>query len=436
MQCFPTNSSSKRFQERFLSKRCLFFINGQAIFQCRHIRWREDIYAEEPSVDRTFDSYSMDDAANSSSLKSPLDIYDSCILNYTCRKLSYADDILNAFAGILSFLSIKLESLMAYGLPCSTFDFSLLWEPVQSLERRQKFPSWSWAGWTGAVYMQNGCVDIRSIEALEEWLTEHTWIHWEHCELDQGEHLHTLNSSHSNESDEKKPLLDLLDCRKQPNTIPPRFLWTQSLGSRLPLNEGLEHDSGNDFPAIKPSPKNQGSVLHFWTLSANFRISSKDINSTELGENLCLFGIYDAKGVLSGHIELNDDIRGSAIDNRSADCEFIALSDTKSAENDPEANYEDIIATYADDNDDGNAAVTQADALEESDRTDASAPYVAGMSVIDCKPTKNGWNYYNVLLIERGKDNVARRVGLGKIHRLAFRHALPPGTQWKEIYLA
>lgn len=378
----------------------------------------------------------MDDAANSSSLKSPLDIYDSCILNYTCRKLSYADDILNAFAGILSFLSIKLESSMAYGLPCSTFDFSLLWEPVQRLERRHKFPSWSWAGWTGAVYMQNGCVDIRSIKALEEWLTEHTWIHWEHCELDHGEHLHPLNSSHSNGSDEKKPLLDLSDCGKTPNTIPPRFLWTDSLESRLPLNEGLQHNSRNYFPAIKPSPKNQGSVLHFWTLSANFRISSKDIDSTELGENLCLFGIYDAKGVLSGRIELNDDICGSAIDNRSADCEFIALSDTKSAENDPEANYEDIIANYADDNDDGNAAVIQADALEESDRTVASAPYVAAMSVIDCKPTRNGWDYYNVFLIERGKDNVASRVGLGKIHRLAFRHALPPGTQWKEIYLA
>lgn len=324
---------------------------------------------------------------------------------------------------------------MAYGLPCSTFDFSLLWEPVQSLERRREFPSWSWAGWTGAVYMQNGCVDIRSIEAIDEWLTEHTWIHWEHCELDQGEQLHTQNSPQSNGVDEEKPLLNLLDCRKQPNTIPPRFLWTHSLGSRLPLKKGLEHDSRNDFPAIKTSPKNQGPVLHFWTLSANFRISSKDINNIEHGENLCIFGIYDAKGVLSGQIELNDDIRGSAIDDLSAICEFIALSDTKS-ENDSEANYEDIIATYVDDTDDGNAAVSQTDAFEESDRTVASAPYVARMTVIDCKPTRNGWDYYNVFLIERGNDNVASRVGLGKIHRLAFRHAMPPGTQWKEIYLA
>lgn len=435
MQCFPTNTSFKRFQERFLSKRCLFFINGQAIFQCRRIRWREDIYAEERSIDRTFDSYSMDDAANSSSLKSPLDMYDSCILNYTCRKLSYGDDILNAFAGILNFLSVKLGSLMAYGLPCSTFDFSLLWEPVQALERRHKFPSWSWAGWTGAVYMQTGCVDIRSIEALDKWLTEHTWIPWEYCEPDQGEHLQTQNSSHSSGSDEEKPLLDLLDYEKQPHTIPPRFLWTHSPGSRLPLTEGLQHYSRNDFPAIKPSPKNQGSVLHFWTLSANFRISSKDIKNTEPGENLCLFGIYDAKGVLSGQIELNNDIRGTAIDNRSADCEFIALSDTKS-ENNLEVNYEDIIATYADDINNVNTAIPQADALEGSDTTVARAPYVARMSVIDCKPTRNGWDYYNVLLIERGEDNVASRVGLGKIHRLAFRHALPPGTQWKEIYLA
>lgn len=98
--------------------------------------------------------------------------------------------------------------------------------------------------------MQNGCVDIRFIEAIDEWLTEHTWIHWEYCELDQGEQLHTQNSQQSNGSDEEKPLLNLLDCRKQPNTIPPRFLWTHSLGSRLPLNKGLEHDSRNDFPAI------------------------------------------------------------------------------------------------------------------------------------------------------------------------------------------
>lgn len=368
----------------------------------------------------------MDDAANSSSLKSPLDIYDTCILNYTCRKFSYGDDILNAFGGILNFLSIKLESLMAYGLPCSTFDFALLWEPVQHLVRRHKFPSWSWAGWTGAVYMQTGCVDISSIEALDKWLTEHTWIGWEHCELDQAELLNARNSLQSGGSEEKKPLSEM----------PPRFF---SLNSTLPLCEGLQHYSREDFPAIKPSPKNQGPVLHFWTLSANFRISSKDINNTEHGENLCLFGIYDAKGVLSGQIELNDDIRQSAIDNCSVDCEFIALSDTKS-ENDPEASYEDIIAAHADDNDgdddDSNATALLADALERSDLIVNSARYVTGMSVIDCKPTRNGWDFYNVLLIERGNDNVASRVGLGKIHRLAFRHALPPGAQWKEIYLA
>ncbi len=133
-------------------------------------------------------------------------------------------------------------------------------------------------------------------------------------------------------------------------------------------------------------------------------------------------------GQLSGQIELNDDIRGSAIDNLSAIREFIALSDTKS-ENDSEANYEDIIATYDDDTDDGNAAVSQAGEFEESDRTVASAPYVARMTVNDCKPTKNSWDYYNVFLIERGNDNVASRVSVGKIHILAFRHAFPPGTE-------
>lgn len=82
-----------------------------------------------------------------------------------------------------------------------------------------------------------------------------------------------------------------------------------------------------------------------------------------------------------------------------------------------------------------NATIPHAKILEGTDFIDAAGPRASDMTVLDCGPTGEGWSFYNVLLIERRNDDIASKVGLGKVHRKALNHALPPGPQWTEIYL-
>ena len=133
------------YQERFLSKRSLVFLAGQAFFHCRKASWSEDIVAEDPDVD----SYELVLAGGPSTRPdhNPVISYASSIRDFTARDITYDWDILNAFAGISNYWAETLDANMKYGLPNSLFDWVILWESRQPLTRRrtdrQEFPSWS-----------------------------------------------------------------------------------------------------------------------------------------------------------------------------------------------------------------------------------------------------------------------------------------------------
>jgi hypothetical protein len=74
------------------------------------------------------------------------------------RNLTYPEDILDAFAGILTHLSRSFPGGFISGLPQMCFDAALLWQPWTPMIRRKAIgrsasdavlPSWSWAGWAG-----------------------------------------------------------------------------------------------------------------------------------------------------------------------------------------------------------------------------------------------------------------------------------------------
>lgn len=92
--------------------------------------------------------------------------YRDLVISYTKRDLTYADDILRAFAGVSGFLEKKMESgSMLYGLPSTNMSLAMAWV-CQGLSTRRytctsmdgtarlSIPSWSWAGWTGRKYWQ------------------------------------------------------------------------------------------------------------------------------------------------------------------------------------------------------------------------------------------------------------------------------------------
>ena len=80
------------------------------------------------------------------------------IQNYNTRRLTYPDDGLAAFSGVLSTLSRTFTGGFIWGLPQMFFDVALLWQPFTPLNRRLSrnndtpiLPSWSWAGWQGEI---------------------------------------------------------------------------------------------------------------------------------------------------------------------------------------------------------------------------------------------------------------------------------------------
>ncbi|KAL7795608.1 heterokaryon incompatibility domain-containing protein [Trichoderma afarasin] len=173
------------FQEALLSRRRLVFTEQQAYFECNAMNIYEslDIPLEGLHiVDRSKSyEYLRRGVFGGSRVEgfgkfipeeqTPVDIFKRYLSNieeYSARKLTYAEDSLNAFRGIArQFWYGKHAVHNIWGLAyhpappeerTSSFAQSLswrhtrdCWDPSQSPQRRPQFPSWSWAGWEGEV---------------------------------------------------------------------------------------------------------------------------------------------------------------------------------------------------------------------------------------------------------------------------------------------
>jgi len=148
------------FQERLLSKRCLYLTDFQAYFTCSTLSnpIREDGLTEIFGLGEA-DRPKWPETQNGTwTWEQGFRNYVWLLQRYTTRKLSYEKDIINAFSGLSAILQHRCGGSFIYGLPESIFDVALLWFPGDnSLVRRQNeitgqtFPSWSWAAWKGKV---------------------------------------------------------------------------------------------------------------------------------------------------------------------------------------------------------------------------------------------------------------------------------------------
>ena len=142
------------FQERVLSRRSLSFTGSGLEWRCR------EVSAEEQSLEVTrVPSAFVDSIILRADTSWPcLKKWDCLVSEYLRRSLTYEEDILRAFSGILESLSSSMLGGFFFGLPQRFFDAALLWVPKDNLTRREKksgilktaLPSWSWAGWKGA----------------------------------------------------------------------------------------------------------------------------------------------------------------------------------------------------------------------------------------------------------------------------------------------
>ena len=167
------NTRAWTFQERLLSRRLIVFTHGQMIWHCRKTICREDMSVEDSGIPykplswlslrprylgvdtgTTWIDGSTETTRHGSTRlvrSATFGEYAKMIEQYTHRHMSYQSDVLNAAAGLLHIFSLCFKCGNLYGLPETHLDIALLWRPTQPLQRRQGFPSWSWAGWKGRV---------------------------------------------------------------------------------------------------------------------------------------------------------------------------------------------------------------------------------------------------------------------------------------------
>lgn len=143
------------FQEYMFARRRLIF-DKIVRWHCQQAVWYEDVVPvpgthERPKPSGVFDSSRL-------WLYQPypcLDSYAWIIHEYSEKELTYAEDILPAFSGILTKLSRTFDGGFLSGLPELFFDIALCWKITGHGERRESSnrgicaPSWSWAGWMG-----------------------------------------------------------------------------------------------------------------------------------------------------------------------------------------------------------------------------------------------------------------------------------------------
>ncbi|EJT81070.1 hypothetical protein GGTG_01057 [Gaeumannomyces tritici R3-111a-1] len=169
-------------------------------------------------------------------------VYMKCVEQYTGRTLTKPKDVLAAFQGTSWLLHKHMRAPLLHGLPTSHFDLALLWMPLSALQRRKprrcprrfklrtragqstssiipcsqdslgnctcrleqegfgsnEFPSWSWAGWMGGKADYSLDMIGGTLQNVQEWLRDHTWIFW-YIRDEEGNLLPLWDSSHCGE---------------------------------------------------------------------------------------------------------------------------------------------------------------------------------------------------------------------------------------------
>ncbi|KAK5098665.1 hypothetical protein LTR70_002554 [Exophiala xenobiotica] len=156
-------------QEALLSRRNIYFTDHQVYFECNAMQCSESIDVSKSWVHNSprgvkqvkSDSegliYGHGTLRNAvtgiGKPKDPMMAYGVLVGLYSYRSMSDDHDAINAFSAILDHLQeYVFDNGFYYGLPEDDLNWSLLWCPLDDIERRPGFPAWSWAGWKGAIH--------------------------------------------------------------------------------------------------------------------------------------------------------------------------------------------------------------------------------------------------------------------------------------------
>ncbi|CAI6341255.1 unnamed protein product [Periconia digitata] len=162
------------FQEYLFSKRKIVFHNDTVNWECGISAWHETQEVSTTTIPALRSEHNHIRSAsknhlndNSTGFDFPpwpdMNRYARLVALFNDRNLTFPEDVMDAFAGVLSHLSHVFPGGFITGLPVMCFDAALLWQPFSPVRRRQSLrrpipestlPSWSWAGWAGNLNSQ------------------------------------------------------------------------------------------------------------------------------------------------------------------------------------------------------------------------------------------------------------------------------------------
>ena len=148
-------------QEYALARRVLFFTGSYAFLRCKEALRCEDFglgfpncYESDRKWDLPLPPFYRRKAAFGRHYPST---FSQMLAQYVRRTLTFKEDILDAFTGILARMEDReygpggIGKKHIFGLPSKQFGAALQWNLPWPTRERDGFPSWSWAGWIHAT---------------------------------------------------------------------------------------------------------------------------------------------------------------------------------------------------------------------------------------------------------------------------------------------
>jgi hypothetical protein len=373
-------------------------------FHCHDCTWSEDSRADETPRQKT----SIGGPSTSrivSVFGEPWQLYCEYLEQYSQRELTNEGDKVKAMMGILQRIRRQLKCRLVDGLLGDAFEWGLNFD-VDSCQRCELFPSYSWAGWKGRVALQwpNGLDYEPSDDESEtgsesssnlsgdsdpeaQWallndftakaakhVAKSTWIVWYERPLQQEPRLIIERDSLAErQSDiiELKTALFTNRARIKDDILP--TLPTRQLS-----------------PDLEAQMPQHCSVLQFWTVSVTLRLRKFGVASMHRAD------VFNADDKWCGQLRLPKDLDiGSG-----STAELILLSVTRNHD------------VYVEDPQMFNGISS----LEPGQR-DGILP-----------------KYYRVMWIQR-RGRLAERVAVGDIRYSALRRPVKGRASWEEIIL-
>lgn len=154
------------FQENLFSARKLIFHDYKVHWECLCAAWHEDQDSGQDNKNlsattiRKLADLQLREGGFEYTRWPNMFRYSRLVSIFNDRTLTFQEDALDAFAGILGVLGNTFEGGFLSGIPVFCFDAAMLWQPWNPMKRRTPtksvpesftLPSWSWAGWCGVL---------------------------------------------------------------------------------------------------------------------------------------------------------------------------------------------------------------------------------------------------------------------------------------------